>query len=344
MYSFYLGLDLHLKKTYAVLMDAQGDTVDERQVANDGLPKYLHEVVPPKTYAVLEATRNWPFLYDLLVEHVERVELAHPKELKAISSAAIKTDRIDARVLAQLARLNYLPIAYAAPATTRDLRILMRHRSQLVWARTRAKNRIHALLAMYNLRAPVTDLFGVSGREILEQELCPQLRPAARNVLGNHLSLIDDLNQQIAATEAAIELTPEQKQAVRLLTTMPGVGKTIARTIVAEIGEIQRFHSPKALCNWAGLTPRVRQSAAITHRGPITKQGSPYLRAAMTQAATIASRYSKRWYGVYEHLARRCGKQAAIVAVARRLLTVVYYLLKRNEPYQEDYKSKLRGT
>jgi len=131
---------------------------------------------------------------------------------------------------------------------------------------------------------------------------------------------------------------------VRLLITMPGVGKTIARTMVAEIGDIQRFHSPKALYNWAGLTPRARQSAAISQRGPIIKQGSLYLRAAMTQATTIACRYSKRWYAVHERLARRSGKQAAIVAVARRLLTVAFYLLKRNEPYQEDYKSKHQGA
>jgi hypothetical protein len=197
MYAFQLGLDVPLKKTYAVLLDAQGDTRDERHIANEKLPTYLHEVVPSKTYAVLEATRNWPFFYDLLVGHVERVEWAHPKELKAISSAAVKTDRIDVRVLAQLARLNYLSVAYAAPATTRDLRLLMRHR-QLVWARTRAKNRIHALRAMHNLSAPVTDLFGARGRESLEQEVCPQLRTAARKVLENYLGFIDALNEQIA--------------------------------------------------------------------------------------------------------------------------------------------------
>jgi hypothetical protein len=84
MYSFYLGLNLHLKKTYAVLLDAQGDIRDERHIANEELPTYLHEVVPPKTYAVLEATRDWHFAYDLLVGHVDRVELAHPKELKAM--------------------------------------------------------------------------------------------------------------------------------------------------------------------------------------------------------------------------------------------------------------------
>lgn len=340
MYPFYLGLDLHLKRTYAVLLDAHGNTLDERRIANGELATYLHEVVPPETYAVLEATRNWPFLYDLLVEHVARVELAHPKELKAISSAAVKTDRIDARVLAQLARLNFLPIAYAAPATTRDLRVLTRHRSRLVAARTRAKNRIHALLARHNLVAAVTDLFGVRGRQILAQELSPQLRSAARNVLDSELSLMDCLNDQIAATEAAMELTAEQQQAVQLLTTIPGVGAIIAHTIVAEIGEIQRFHSPKALCHWAGLTPRVRQSDAVIQRGSISKQGSRYLRGAMTQAATIASRCSPRWYDVHERLARRRGKKIAKVAVARRLLTVVYYLLKRNEPYQEDYAAK----
>jgi len=177
MYSFYIGLDLHLKQTDAVLLDAQGETLDERKIVHEELAAYLQEMVPPQTYAVLGATCNWPFLYDLLGQHVKRVELAHPKELKAISSAGVKTDRIDARVLAQFARLNFLPIAYAAPATTRDLRLLMRHRSQLVGLRTQPKNRIHALLAMYNLRAPVTDLFGVCGREIFADAITPQLRP-----------------------------------------------------------------------------------------------------------------------------------------------------------------------
>ena len=114
MYPFYLGIDLHLKRTYTVLMDSTGKVLDERQVQNINMKEYLKEKVPRETYAVLEATRNWPFMYDLLGEQVERVELAHPKELKAIASAAVKTDRIDAKVLAHLARLDFLPISYAA--------------------------------------------------------------------------------------------------------------------------------------------------------------------------------------------------------------------------------------
>ena len=223
MYPFYLGIDLHNKNTNAVLIDKSGTVLDERRFSNDETKTYLEKVVPRETYAVLEATRNWPFMYDLLTEHVARVELAHPKELKAISAAAVKTDQIDAKVLAQLARLNYLPTAYAAPPETRDLRMYIRHREILVQERTQCKNRIHAVLARYNLRAQATDLFGKAGQEwlqdVLEGEL---LRPAARRVIADNLAIIHQLNEKIEALEKDLQLTSEQKEAVKLLKTIPG--------------------------------------------------------------------------------------------------------------------------
>lgn len=336
MYPFYLGIDLHLKRTYAVLMDSTGTVVDERQIRNLDMIEYLQGNVPQETYAVLEATRNWPFMYDILKDHVERVELAHPKELKAIAHAAVKTDQIDAKVLANLARLNFLPISYAAPKETRDLRLYMRHRDWLVRQRTQAKNRIHAVLARYNLVSPVGDLFGVKGRAFLDESLA-ELRPSARRVIVDNLSLVDHLLGQIEALEADLQLSAEQQQTVKLLKTIPGVGPITAVTILAEIGDIQRFSSPKSLCHWAGLTPRVRKSDQVVRHGRITKQGSPYLRAAMTRSATVASRASKRWYRVHEKLLPRCGRKGAKVAVARRLLTVVFFMLIRNQPYMENY-------
>jgi transposase len=292
--------------------------------------------VPQETYAVLEATRNWPFMYDMLAEHVERVELAHPKEVKAIANAAVKTDRIDANVLAHLARMNYLPTAYAAPKEFRDLRLYTRHRSWLIGHRTQAKNRIQAVLASYNLVSPVSDLFGAKGREFLE-EVKEDLRPAAQRVIMDNLSLIYRLDEQIMELEQEIPLTEEQAHNIQLLMSIPGVGKVTALTILAEVGQISRFNSPKSLCNWAGLTPRVRKSDAIVRHGKISKQGSAYLRSAMGQAAMVASRFSPRWYRVHEQLAKRCGKRGAKVAVARRLLTVIYYMLKRGQVYQENY-------
>jgi transposase len=337
MYPFYLGIDLHLKRTFAVLMNYSGEVIDERRISNQEITEYLKAVVPQNTHAVLEATRNWAFMYDLLTDHVERVDLAHPKELKAISTAAVKADRIDAKVLANLARLNYLPTAYAAPQEIRDLRTYIRHRDQLVRQRTQCKNRIHAILASYNLISPLSDLFGVRGRQYLDEVMVPQLRPAARRVVKDQLTLIDQFQQQIEVLEEELSLSPEQARDVRLLTTMPGVGRITAITIMAEIGDISRFNSAKSLCNWAGLTPKMRGSDLIVRHGRISKQGSALLRAAMTRAATVASRFSKRWYLVHESLVPRCGKQAAKVAVARRFLTVVYYMLKRRQPYREDY-------
>ncbi len=110
MYPFYLGIDLHLKNTFVVLMDKVGHIAQEQNVANDEFETYLEKNIPPNTFAVLEATRNWPFMHECLAKYVKRVELVHPKEVKAIANAAVKTDKIDARVLANLARLDYLPI------------------------------------------------------------------------------------------------------------------------------------------------------------------------------------------------------------------------------------------
>jgi transposase len=338
MYPFYLGIDLHRNKSFAVLMDQNGDIVDERSFLNDEATQYLDQVVPKETFAVLEATRNWPFMYDLLAEHVSHVELAHPKELKAISTAAVKTDRIDARVLAQLARLNYLPTAYAAPIEVRDLRLYVRYRQFLINQRTRSKNYIHAILVRYNLCSPVSDLFGVKGREWLTEVLTgDSVRLMAKEVIANQLALIDRYQQHIDRLEDQLELSPEQRATIKLLKTVPGIGNVIALVLVAEIGDVHRFSSAKALCNWAGLTPRVRNSGAVVRHGHISKEGPPLLREAMCQAANVACRRSKRWVGVYKTLANRRGKRIAKVAIARRLLTVVFCMLTRNEPYQKNH-------
>ena len=337
MYPFYLGIDLHLKRTYMVLMDAEGEVINKGRISNQEITKYLQEKVPQETYAVLEATRNWPFMYDLLHEHVQKVDLVHAKGVRAIANAAVKTDQIDASTLAHLARMNYIPKAYAASKEMRDLRQLLRHREWMVNQRSKAKNRIHAVLAAYNLVSPVTDLFGVAGREYLHEMMDKELRPSARQVIEDHLAMIDHLTERIRSLEKSISLNEKQDHIVNLLKSMPGVGRLIALIILAEVGDISRFHSPKSLCSWAGLTPKVHSSDAVVQHGHITKEGSRYLRSAMVQAATTACRVSPKWYRVHEHMALRCGRRAARVAVARRLLTVIYFMWKKDQPYQENY-------
>jgi transposase len=342
MYPFYLGIDLHLKRTYLVLMNAEGEVLEKKHLSNSDIGDYIHQYVPKETYAVMEATRNWPYFYDLIGNHVERVELAHAKEVRSIATAAVKTDQIDATVLAHLARLNFLPTAYAAPKDIRDLRQHLRCRDWLVGQRRRAKNRVHAVLAGYNLTSPVTDLFGRSGREWIKDVAEKNMRPTSRQVISEMLSLIKQMDVQIKKLAKEIPLPERLKPKAELLMTMPGIGQLIAATILAEIGDVSRFNSAKALCNWAGLTPRVHQSDRIVRHGRISKQGSRYLRNAMVNAATTACRLSPRWSQVFRRIATRSGWRAAKVAVARRLLAVVYYMLKRNQPYDEKYEQRRR--
>lgn len=212
----------------------------------------------------------------------------------------------------------------------------------------------------------MTDLFGVKGREFLDEAM-EKVRPAAKRVIADNLALIDHLNQQIQALEDDLELTPQIRKMVKLLKTIPGVGKISAIVIAAEIGDISRFHSAapkgcsssKALCNWAGLTPRVRTPKAglrpsdrTVRHGRISKQGSSFLRGTMTQVASVASYKSKRWcpagvlfeHHVHERLVPRCGKKGAKVAVGRRLLTVAYHMLTRNEPFPKGDTGVTRKT
>ena len=228
MYPFYLGIDLHLKRTYMVLMDAKGEVIEKGRISNQEITKYLQEKVPQETYAVLEATRNWPFMYDLLNEHVQKVDLVHSKGVRAIATAAVKTDQIDASTLAHLARMNYIPKAYAASKEMRDLRQLLRHREWMVNQRTKAKNRINAALASYNLVSPVTDLFGVAGRAYLAEVMEKELHPATRQVVADHLALLDHLGERIHSLEKSISLNEKQNHIVDILRSLPGVGRLIA--------------------------------------------------------------------------------------------------------------------
>lgn len=342
MYPFYLGIDLHLKQSYVVLINAEGAVIDKRQLKNQEMGGYLREQVPQETYAVMEATRNWPYFYDLLEGHVDRVELAHAKEVRSIAAAAVKTDQIDATVLANLARLNFLPIAYAAPKEIRDLRQHLRYRDWLVDERRRVKNRVHAILAGYNLASPVTDLFGRAGREWLAEVLETELRSTAVVVMEKMLELIDRLDEQIKALAREMPVPEGLESDIEVLISMPGIGQLLAATVLAEIGNIQRFSSSKSLCSWAGLTPRVHQSGAVLRHGRITKEGSRYLRSAMVCAAITAIRVSPRWSRVYERIARRSGWRSAKVAVGRKMLSVIYYMLKRGEHYQEGYEQQRR--
>jgi transposase len=319
-------------------MDSTGKVRNEGGITNDAVGEYLRNGVPVDTTAVLEATWNWQFMYDLLSERCEAVLLAHPQKVKMIAEATVKTDKIDAHTLAHLARTGYLPTAYAAPQEIRELRQSTRHRSNLVSDRTRHKNRIHAVMARKNISSPYSDLFGRKGRAFLSEVVAEKLSEADRHLVADNLSAIDLLDRLIDSAEKNLAEQTAHDPHVSLLKTIPGVGLITAVTIRAELGEAERFSSADKATRWAGLTPKVHVSDETVQHGPISRQGSPYLREAMVGAALRAIRYSPRLRSFYQRISKRRGSGMARVALARKMLIIAWTMLMHGEPYREDYR------
>ncbi len=335
MFQHYLGVDLHGKRTYLVLMDQNGEVKDRRRLLNSEVGEYVAKL-PLNTCAVLESTGNWSYMYDILAAQLERVELAHPKGVRAIAAARVKTDRIDATILAHLLRTNLLPTSYAAPLPTRELRDITRHRSKLVRERTRHKNRIHRVLSRYNIHSPCTDLFGKRGQEFLRETL-PELSDLHQQIISDFLYMINCLNERIKQADQYIKQWSKTDPRAPLLMSMPGIGIYSAAIIIAEIAEIDRFPRAKELCSYAGLVPSTRSSDTRTYHGRITKEGSPWLRWIMVSASQRSALSSPRLKIFYDRIAQKHGKKTARVALARKMLSIVFFMLSRNQPFMEEY-------
>jgi transposase len=326
--SHFVGIDLHRNRSHLVAVDEAGERVWSRRVRNDPgrVLDALAELDDPRV--AVEATYGWEWLVELLEDHDISHELSHPKATKAIASARVKTDAVDAATLAQLLRVGMLPTAYIASREVRDLRGVIRHRVGLTQLRTSLKNRVHALIASHGGTLAHTDLFGVGGRKELDQI---PVRAAARQRIESYLRLIDHLTVEINTARAQIEQAAQHDPHVGVLTQIPGVGVFTAMVITTEVADHTRFPSAKHITSWAGLAPVVRNSDRTTRIGHISKQGCVHLRWALVQAAHTAVRKPGPLHDTYHRIAPRRGKNIATIAVARRILELAYFGLRDNE-------------
>jgi transposase len=273
---------------------------------------------------VLEATYGWYWAADVLADAGASVHLAHPLGIKGFANRRVKNDVRDATDLADLLRMRRLPEAWIAPPAVRELRELVRHRAKLVALRSGLKASVHAVLAKQGLHIPVTDLFGLRGRRELDRA---PLDPPFRARVNSLCRLIDAYSWEIDLMAKLITQRLAHDPGYHTIQQIPGVGPTLAAVFVAEIGDVHRFAGPGQLCCWAGLTPRHRESDDKVHRGPITKQGSTLLRWAAVEAAQKIP--NTGWLtATRAAITARRGRNIATVAVARKLLTLVYYGLR----------------
>jgi transposase len=324
-----VGIDLHKRRSHIAALDERGRKVLSRRVDND--PATFLELlaeIDGESKVALEATYGWEWLADVLEEAGYELHLAHPLRTKAIASARVKTDSVDALTLAHLLRTDLLPEAYIAPRELRDLRDLLRHRVALTQMRSALKNRVHALIARQGVRHEQTDLFGKAGFELLSEL---ELREPPRRRLDSLLALIADFDREIAATTLEIDQRARRDDRVDVLCQIRGVGPYTAMLVIAEIGDIGRFAKARKLCAWAGLTPTVRSSDGKARLGHISRQGSRPLRWALVEAAQHSVRGGGPLRDDFERIAKRRGRKIAKVAVARKILTLCYYGLRDGE-------------
>ena len=281
----------------------------------------------------VEACGFWPAFREVVEPEVKRLVLVHPQRVKAIASAKLKNDRVDSATLAHLLRCDLLPESWKADRGTQARRQQVRLRATLVRHRTRLKNQVHAVLHQQGLRSPMTDLFGKRGRLWLAEVKLPV---QARESVNVCLRLLDGYSEEIQKQNLQLSEKAKQDKRAEWLMTIPGIGECSAMMLLAEIGDIGRFQDKEALCSYAGLVPRVRESAGKAARGGITRQGSPWMRWILVEAAQVATRCSPAAKRYYERLARKKHKHVARVALARKLLIAVYALLRDGVVFDEQ--------
>jgi transposase len=320
-----VGIDLHRRRSVIVRMTGTGERLDQVRIDND--PMALAAEIAKAgedTQVVLEATYGWYWAVDVLTDAGAQVHLAHPLGVKGFAYRRVKNDVRDAADLADLLRMGRLPEGWIAPPAVRELRELVRHRAKLVAWRSALKASVHAVLAKQGLHLGVSDLFGVGGRELLAKA---PLDAAYRLRVNALLRLIDAMDFEIRAVTGPVRAGLAGHTGFQAVQAVPGVGPTLAAVFVAEIGDVARFASPAHLSSWAGLTPKHRESDTVVRRGPITKQGSTLVRWAAVEAAQGAR--NAGWLTeTRSRIAERRGRNIATVAVARKLLTLVYYGLR----------------
>jgi len=274
---FYAGLDLSRKRLDVYLLDDAGETVDVRAIGPDvnGLRSLAMTLGYAPVRAAIESMNGARFVHDQLEFQSWDVEVADAAKVKGLAPLACKTDKIDAWVLAELARRDLVPAVWLPTPGVRAERERARFRLHLVRHRTALKNRIHATLIAFGHPCPVSDLFGQAGRQLLGRLAIPE--PWSGSIACS-LALIEDIDGQIHACEAGLRRLGATHPYVSLLQTIPGIAWVLGYTIASEIGDISRFPTPKKLTGYTGLCPRVYQSGDKDHRGPHSRNGPRYLR------------------------------------------------------------------
>jgi len=327
-----VGLDIHRVFAEAVMLE--GGAV--RRLGRVGMTRdHLAAFARTLTHddiVVVEATGNASAVAEVIRPHVGRVVIANPRQVRLIAEARIKTDVIDATVLARLYASGFLPEVWIPDETTLGLRRQVTRRTQIVRQRARLKTIVQSILHAHLVPpCPHADLFGPRGRAWL---LAQALPPDEGDAVGRHLREYDRLSEDLKVVERELARNALADPNVKRLMTIPGIDMVVAVGLIAAIGPIERFAAPDRLVAYLGLNPSVHQSGDGRPRhGRITKQGRSHARTMLVEAAWQAVRGPGPLRAFFQRVSGRRGPHVAAVAVARKLAVFIWHLLTRGEDY-----------
>ena len=341
----YIGIDLAKRESQVSVLDADGVQVETKRFATTrenfiAMAAELRD----SDVAALEVTTNSTAIARLLRDNSNgaRIIVSNPIKTKTIAQAKIKTDKIDARVLAELARVGYLPEVWLPDEDTEALRQFITDRVSLVRRRTECKNTIHSVLHRNMVRQERSDLFGTSGQRWLESiihgaSLKTPVPELDRMRIGSLLNEIDRIDALVADLESVIAsyvaLRPHLKVQMDRLLSITGVNLVVASSLIGTIGDITRFADKKKLAAYFGVVPSTYQSGDTSRNGRITKQGRAEARWLIIEAAEILRRSPGPMRSLYTRIQRKRNHNVAVVAVARKLVELVHHLLTNEEDY-----------
>jgi transposase len=319
---YHTGIDLHKFTSYLTTVDPSGLIVKQENLKNvaHNFIQYFNSM-PGEHQATVESTMTWYWLNDLLTSINIPLVLAHAKYVKAIAYAKVKTDKVDSHILAQLLRMNFIPVAHKISNENRLLRDALRARLKILQRHTSVTNSMHLLLAKYNFDSP-TQLSGIPKfqyEQLTEAEVL--------------------LKEQILDLEKQLYPFLIPNDDIQRLLWIPGIGKMNAFTILLEVDDINRFADVKNFFSYSRLTPAARNSAGKSKQRS-SKDGNKYLKSAFSDAATHAVQYYPDIRKYHNSLLRRKNKQIAKTIIAKEIAEIVYHVLKN----KTDFNNKFRGT
>ncbi len=331
---YYIGLDIHKKSITFVIKTKEGELVRQGRVeaTHPALTAWAVAIDRPWIGA-LEATMFSGWVYDELRPRAQRLDVAHPLMLKAITCSKKKNDRLDADKICGLLRCDLLPRCYMAPAEIRELRRVLRYRNLLVREAVRMKNKVAGLLMEIGQPYVKEKLHRKKYFYPLLEQL-PETQNSVRELLAisrSRMELALRLERRLLKELAKHSLLAGR---VERLQTIRGVGPVLALTWALEVGEPERFTSIRQAISYCGLCAAQKQSAGKDQRGPLSKQRNKHLQCMLIEAAKLAPRHNETLRQLYEHEFARGPRNRATVAVARKLVAYLLAVDRRERDFE----------